>query len=311
MLVLLVICGLSLLLGVGVGRAFASIGLKADFEVEAKPGPVLGTILLLGISACGLAAFDRVNRLSWLPRALPSPLLLYFAAHFTDALFVGGCFTLGFITALEAPGWRSPKRLQQLLAALLSISCALGILLHFAWPVAAMVRDPDLRQGVVMQTTAYTCAPASIANLARFLGTHPNLTEREVAQLSRTSRFGTSTLSQIRTLRKLGFEAEYEFDLTLEELARRQQPAILIVREPYEGRRIGHAVALLKADLRGNYLIIANSLVGLQYISRLDMDEYWFGEAILVRKEDENGPRGGLDDRDVSELELDGDLELS
>lgn len=283
MFVLPAICGASLLVGAAIGRPLARAGLKADFEVEAKPGLALGGIVLLGISACGLAAFDRFNRLSWLPYIFPSRLLLYVAAHFTDALFVGACFILGFIVALEAPGWRSPQRWRQMLVALLSIGCALGVLLHFTWPVAHLVKAPKFKQGVVMQTTPYTCAPASIVNLTRFLGTHPNLTERDVAELSHTSRFGTSTLNQLRTLEQLGIAANYEFGLTVSDLARRQQPAILIVRELYEGRRIGHAVALLAVDPRGDALILANPLVGLQRRSRQDMAEYWFGEAILLQ----------------------------
>ncbi len=287
MIPLIFFCGASLLLGLALGRVLARSGIRADLIVEAQPGVFLGSIVCLGSVLSGLAFLDYSNRLSVLPYLFPSGALLYLGAHFTDGLFVLSSFAIGFLVALEAAGWRSPQRRGQLLVALLSISCALGLLFHFARPVAPLVGELKLDRGVVRQTTPYTCAPASIASLTRFLGTHPDLTEREAAELSHTNRFGTSTLDQLRALDRLGIDAKYEFGLTLPELARRQQLAILSVRELYEGRRISHAVALLRIDSQGNRLTIANPLVGLELKTPEDMVDYWFGEAILIQRASE------------------------
>ena len=277
------ICGIFAILGAWIGRVLSRKGLNASFRIENKPGPFLWGIILLGMALCVLVVSDSINYLSWLPHIFPSWILLYLAAHFTDLLFVGSCFVLGLLIALEFRGLRSPQRLRQLVTALSILGCGLGILLHFAWPVAALVQDPEFSQeGVVLQTTPYTCAPASIANLTRVLGTHPNLSERDAANLSHTNRFGTSTLNQLRALKKLGIDASYRFGLTLQDLARQGQPAILNVRELYEGNRINHAVTLLRIDPQGRQLLIANPLEGLQLKSAQEMDEYWFGEAILV-----------------------------
>lgn len=278
------ICGASALFGAWLGRILAGRGLNANFRLETKPGPILGGIVLLGVALCSLIAFDSANRLSWLPHTFPSWLLLYFAAHFTDILFVASCCVLGLLTSLEIGGLRSPQRRRQLGTALMVIGCGLGILLHFTQPVAALVRAPEISHGVVLQTTPYTCAPASIASLGRYLGTHPDLSERDVAEISHTNRFGTSTLNQLRALKRLGINAEYEFGLTVQDLARRQQPAILSVREPYEGDRISHAVTLLRVNPEGTYLLIANPLVGLELKRAEEMEDYWFGEAIVIQR---------------------------
>lgn len=279
---LFLICGIFLFLGALAGRALARRGFNASFRIENEPGPFLWGILAVGIALFVLVVSDSINFLSWLPYVFPSWVLLYLAAHFTDLLFVGSSFILGLLVALEFGGLRSPQRLRQLLVALFAIGCSLGILLHFAWPITALIQAPKFSEGgVLLQTTPYTCAPASIANLTRFLGTHPNLTERQAADLSHTNRFGTSTLNQLRTLKKLGLKADYQFGLTLQDLARQQQPAILSVRELYEGDRISHAVTLLKVEPQGDVLI-ANPLVGYQLKSPQEMEEYWFGEAIVI-----------------------------
>jgi len=51
------------------------------------------------------------------------------------------------------------------------------IILYYTLPITGMASEPLVIEGVVLQTTSQTCAPASIATLARLVGLDPNLSE--------------------------------------------------------------------------------------------------------------------------------------
>ncbi|MEO0948618.1 MAG: hypothetical protein AAFY11_10845, partial [Cyanobacteria bacterium J06641_5] len=145
------ICGVFLLLGALAGRALARRGFKASFRIENEPGPFLWGIVAIGVALFILVISDSINFLSWLPYVFPSLILLYLAAHFTDLLFASSGFVLGLLVALEFGGLRSPQRLRQLLVALFAIGCSLSVLLHFAWPITALIQAPKFSEaGVIL-----------------------------------------------------------------------------------------------------------------------------------------------------------------
>ena len=232
-----------------------------------------------------LIILDKLNLGSVLPKLLPPMFLIYIAAYFNETIITMGCFCLGLLIFLELSNQRCKPKIRQLIIAIAAISCALSMLLFFLQPVQAMVDKPKIINGVVMQTTPFTCAPSSIATLARFTRKYPQLTEKDVVKLTKTNRFGTTTLSEIRALKKLDLNPEYRHNLSLQDLSDLRRPALLHVKEKNknnQGVRFSHAVALLSINLEKELLVIANPLYGIQIKTFREMKEYWFGEAILV-----------------------------
>lgn len=137
-------------------------------------------------------------------------------------------------------------------------------------------------EGVVLQTTSYSCAAATIATLHRQVNAEAKTTELDVIKLAGTSRQGTSTLAEIRTMEKLGLEPEYRRNLAISDLLERDQFAILHVMEPVGGTQIQHAIALLEIDSEAQSLMVANPLYGKQLKHFEEMENDWLNEAVFV-----------------------------
>ena len=284
MVFIALICCVCALFGVFVGSKLAARGIRTDSTLEkCQGGILLGLIAIAGI-IFSLVLIDRLNLIHWLPLIIPAFIQLYIAEYATDLILGSGCFILGLLLSVELLGKRSPKGMRQLFVAVAAIILPLTILLHYSLPVTGMIGEPRVIEGVVLQTTPYTCAPASIATLARFIGKHPHLSERDVATLTKTDRFGTSTLAEIRAMGKLGLEPKYKYGLKIEELAKTGQPALLHVREKFRGKFITHAVALLSVDTEKQFLTIGNPLSGIQVKTFKQMEGYWLGEAVFVNR---------------------------
>lgn len=283
---LVLVCALAFACGGMLGKNLAAVGVTSDNALQNYQKPLVWMLIaiapLLGI----LVILDKLHLASMLPRIFPPMLLIYLAAYFNETIVGLGCFFLGLLLFLELSGKRSRQKIVQLMLALGTISLALSILLFFLQPVQALVAtQAKIINGVVMQTTAYTCAPASIATLARVTKQYPYLTEQEVVKLTRTNRFGTTTLSEIKAMEKLGLNPQYRHNLTVNDLIALNKPALLHVKEKRrtgKGVRFSHAVALLSIDAQKGLILIANPLYGMQIKTFSEFGQYWFGEAILV-----------------------------
>ncbi|MDJ0590896.1 MAG: cysteine peptidase family C39 domain-containing protein [Pleurocapsa sp. MO_226.B13] len=283
---LVLVCALAFACGGMLGKNLAAVGVTSDNALQNYQKPLVWMLIaiapLLGI----LVTLDKLHLASVLPRIFPPMLLIYLAAYFNETIVGLGCFFLGLLLFLELSGKRSRQKIVQLMLALGTISLALSILLFFLQPVQALVAtQAKIINGVVMQTTAYTCAPASIATLARVTKQYPYLTEQEVVKLTRTNRFGTTTLSEIKAMEKLGLNPQYRHNLTVNDLIALNKPALLHVKEKRKtgkGVRFSHAVALLSINPQKGLILIANPLYGMQIKTFSEFGRYWFGEAILV-----------------------------
>ena len=285
MLVLTLICGITFVGGIVFGKNLANLGITSDNALQNHQQLLIKLLLaiapLLGI----LIIIDKFDFAPLLPRIFPPLLLIYIAAYFNQTILGLGCFCLGLVLALELSGKLSRQKMRQLLLAVGAMSFALSLLLFFLQPVQAMLQPSKIINGVVHQTTLFTCAPSSIATLARHTRKHPNLTEKDVVKLTKTNRFGTTTLEEIRAMEKLQLNPEYRHNLAIEDLINLNRPALLHVKEKNknnEGIRFSHAVALLSIDLDRELIVIGNPLYGLQIKTFQDMKGYWYGEAILL-----------------------------
>lgn len=267
------------------GKNLAQVGITSDNALKNHQKPLVWLLIaiapLLGI----LILLDKFHLAPLLPKIFPPMLLIYLAGYFNEIVIGLGCFFLGLLLLLELSGKRSRRKIVQLSVALSAIAFALSILLFFLRPVQALVTQPKIIDGIVMQTTPYTCAPSSIATLARYTKIHPNLTEQDVVKLTKTNRFGTTTLAEIKAMEKLDLNPQYRHNLTIDDLIILNKPALMHVKEKRKkgkGVRFSHAVAFLGIDPKKELVLIGNPLEGVQVKTFYELEGYWFGEVILV-----------------------------
>jgi hypothetical protein len=274
---LLIVVALALAAGVAAGSRLARRGVTAD---NALVGRQRGAYAVFLAVAAVAALIYWGQSASW----VPAPVFLYAEAGVWDGARALAGFALGLLLALEWRGRHEYRRRKHLIGGSAVLALALGFLLYRSLPVTGILLASYVEDGVVMQTTGYTCAPASIATLARLTGADTGMTERAAVALTGTTREGTSTHAEMRALRALGFHPVYRRGLTPESLAV-LGPAVLHVDEPVLATTIRHAVALLAVDTAAHTITVGNPLHGRQ-VKRFDeMKDYWLGEAVVL------GPR--------------------
>ncbi|GBO52792.1 hypothetical protein APA_593 [Pseudanabaena sp. lw0831] len=265
--------------GAWLGWCLAKKGVTADNALKQNQRQVyligcitLGAVTLISI----LMSYGRNS--PW----VPSFLLLYVGAYFWYAILLICFFCSGLLILMELPGWKDRLRLQQLIVFLAVSFLAICFLLYQSLPITDLVEAPRVLDGVVLQTTPYSCSAATIATLVRKVNPNLQTTEKDVVKIAETSRQGTTTLAKIRAMEELGLAPHYERNLTIKDLVSRRQMAVLHVMEPVAGQRIQHAIALFEIDLAKGNLTVSNPLYGKQVKTFEQMKDYWIGEAIFV-----------------------------
>jgi hypothetical protein len=285
MITLALVCSLAFAGGALFGKNLAAVGITSDNALKNYQKPLMWMLIAIAPLIGLLIIIDKFHLAPLLPRIFPPLLLIYLAGYFNEIIIGLGCFFLGLLVLLEMSGKRSRKKVFQLLVAVGAIAFALSVLLFFLQPIKPLLDKPKIINGIVLQTTAFTCAPSTIATLARYTQKHPNLTEEDVVELTKTNRFGTTTLAEIKAMKKLGLNPQYRHNLSINDLIALNKPALMHVKEKNKTRkgvRFSHAISLLSINPEKELLLIGNPLYGIQIKTFQDMDEYWFGEAILV-----------------------------
>ncbi|GAB4243091.1 MAG: hypothetical protein Kow0049_32550 [Stanieria sp.] len=285
MFVLLLLCGIALISGGLLGKQLVSLGLNLDNALKKYQKLLVVLLIAIALLLIGLIIIDKFNLVAILPKLIPSKFLLYLGAYYNKTILLTGFLGLGFLVSLELNSKLSRQQIHQLLLAVGTISFALSVLLYFLQPVDRFVGQSLIINNVVIQTTEYTCAPSAIATLARYTKISPQLTEKEAVKLTKTTISGTNTLAEIRAMKKLGMNPQYQHNLTIKDLINFKKPALLHVKEKNrnnQGVRFSHAVALLGIDAQQELFMIGNPYYGLQIKTINEMKDYWFGEAILI-----------------------------
>ena len=269
-------------LGGFLGNDLAKKGITADNALEKHQKTA--RIIFIGLAAIltVLIIIDRSNVAYYLPQLFPHILSLYIQAAFDNVLLCVVFFLFGLLFLLELSGWSSKKRRNQLLVGLAAITFCLSVLFYLFSPIVNDVGELKIVDGVVIQSTTVTCAPGSIATLARLSGKHPEITEKEVTKLTRTNRLGTNTLAEIAAMKKLGLNPDYHHDSTLDDLVNRKQMALLHVKQRWLSQQFPHAVVLMDIDMEKEELILGNPLSGIETKPFSELEGYWFGEAIFI-----------------------------
>lgn len=276
-------------------ESFAQFGLPALVGLVA--GSLMGAFLasrgvraataLDGRQAWGWAVVLFGGTLVWalytgrLQDLLPSSAQPYMDLAFHPGATLLSTFVFAFLALLERRAWREEGQRRSLG---LGLAITLVLIGYLAWLSLPVRPSEDLSaEGVVFQTTPFTCAAASIATIGRVTGVAPALTEGEAAHLARTTNGGTFASGELRALRELGLTARFGRRMSVDSLVAHAGVAILHVNEPLPGgRRIRHAVALLALDPTTRTIRIGNPLEGIQEIPFDALDSYWIGEAVLV-----------------------------
>lgn len=131
-------------------------------------------------------------------------------------------------------------------------------------------------ENVCLQSSESSCGPASAATLLHYMGV--NMTEKEIAQESFTTRRGTENWYLLRTIHRHGVNARYV--VTSPGIEHIKFPAIAgVILKNTVGT--GHFIAIL--DEQDGNLVTGDPLVGLKTISRSELPElYEFTGFFLV-----------------------------
>lgn len=274
------------ILGAFFGKNLAVFGIRNDFNIEDPKYQkwILITLGIIPIIVLFLVFLDKSNFTQKITLFIPEIVLLYLGAYFYHLSILIAFFLSGIVIFLEIFNKSTSQTKTQLFAGLLIISLLLSLIFYKISPIIGKVKEPKIIDNIVLQTTDVTCVPASIATLGRFTGKYPDMTEKEVALLTNTNRLGTSTLVEIRALKKLGFNPEYRRGLTFNDLIKINKIGVLHVREKIALKLINHAVALLSINDEKKVVKIGNPLYGMQDKSYEEMKDYWYGEAIFINE---------------------------
>jgi hypothetical protein len=267
------------LLGSYFGRYFAQKGLTADNVLRHYQKQVyLISSITFGIIILIVVLMTSGRNSPW----VPNWILLYVGAYAWQGILLICSFCIGLMLLLEISAWKDRQRLQQLILFLLISISSVFLLLYQNLPITDLLESPRILKGIVLQTTPYSCAAATIATLSRRVNPAAQTTELDVVKLAGTGRQGTNILSEIQAMEQLGLAPQYERNLTIADLVKRGQMAVLHVMEPVSGTRIQHAIALLAIDPEKGQITVANPLSGIQEKSFDEMKDYWLEDAIFV-----------------------------
>jgi Peptidase C39 family len=132
----------------------------------------------------------------------------------------------------------------------------------------SLVKTRISSDGVILQTSAFTCVPAAGANIAAILGIHT--TEREMAELFHTTRDGTFPAQALHGMKELGISGR---KVTASSGIRTvTPPAMLFV--------MSDTHAVVYAGMKGGLVEIWNPNNGKRLMPESQLSVIWAGHAL-------------------------------
>lgn len=140
-----------------------------------------------------------------------------------------------------------------------------------------------IKDGVVLQSTDYTCAPCAAATLLRLSGANPEASERGMIPLCRTQFHGGATMLSIAAGLKtastgLGLRVRL-LEPSFEELKTLPLPAVITVSY---GPALGHTVVL--CALEQDRARVADPAEGLVWWQTIELKRRYLGEAVTMER---------------------------
>lgn len=156
-----------------------------------------------------------------------------------------------------------------------SILIMTGVEAYHLWPMALQVNESLIsRHGVVIQTTGYTCAPASLATLMRLYG--KPMTEVDASVLVGGGMGGSFDDEITAGAKAAGFPDALPWTGNLDAIASEDLPLIVSIR--FHDVWDMHAVALI--GLSSTTVTLADPMGGLRRIPRDRFHEHWRGRGV-------------------------------
>ncbi|MGD8254349.1 MAG: cysteine peptidase family C39 domain-containing protein [Syntrophobacterales bacterium] len=240
-----------------------------NIKTVLKRAPYLYVLIPLSLILLVIGNLNR-PRLIW-------NLPLWLQYHYT-ALTWGGIlaiftfiFSLGSAVAMRT---QHRERWKIVIAGILLILVIQVIQWNYTRPIAPRLKDIVATSGTVMQTNNASCAAASGASIVRTYGMQK--TEKQMAELFKTTVGGTSGAQVIYGMRKIGFSCNkvQVSESNPEELT---APAMLFVDNQFTGPE-SHAVAYM--GFNKNKAEIFDPLEGRRLLSKNELAKIWHGRGI-------------------------------
>ncbi|HEY9656381.1 MAG TPA: cysteine peptidase family C39 domain-containing protein [Crinalium sp.] len=194
---------------------------------------------------------------------------------------------LGFCGLAYIVSWQT-ARVQVIAVALIGILGVTGFStaeVYFLAPIHTWLHNNLQPNGVFKQTSMSSCAPAALATV--LLRWRVEATESSVARLAGTSRLGTSMPQLIIAAHELGMDG-LELSPTWEQMQRINRPGVLGVWLISGGRKLPHAVALLK--MNSELVVIGDPASGKVYmLNQTQFAKIWRQQYVpIFRASDRN-----------------------
>jgi predicted double-glycine peptidase len=224
---------------------------------------------------------------AWIPEALVTPIMVYLQSSWFGPPAVM-LFAIAATQGHDAPGGKRRTGLLAGLTLIVLLAASNGLLfkpdnLNQAGDEPLHAVDPN---GVVRQSTGYTCASAASATLLRRLNIDPAATEYEMVPLCMTKRWGGATTLGTA----VGLKRKAEPQGWRVRIVEADWDTLIMLRKPmmcavkYDAM-VDHAVVLCGIDAQQN-VQIADPMNGLVNWSRDEFLQRYRGEVIVVFKDD-------------------------
>jgi len=261
---------LDLILFASVFAVYLLGGVTLGWYVGDRSRKIAAPLALIGLA---LTVFRTY--LSYRPEMetaiFPFASYIYFSTWNTFT----GAFLIVVVAKLSRGAWAKVR------IGALGLTGLLGVMqCYLPFCVTADIRDMNNRvnpEGLVNQTTGYSCSPAATATLLRAIGIET--TEREIARLSLTRPiFGTTLLGTYRALKiKAG---EYGFKVKIvrcdrSRLKNLRKPLLLYTKFGYPHMNVLFAQS-------GDKLLVAEPERSFEKWNMDALDEHWSGIAIVI-----------------------------
>ncbi|MDG1895770.1 MAG: cysteine peptidase family C39 domain-containing protein [Fuerstiella sp.] len=140
--------------------------------------------------------------------------------------------------------------------------------------VAKTLWDRSTADGIVLQTSHFSCVAATVANAARLCG--KDVSEKEAAQLMRTTRSGTNMAGVRYGLWQLKIEHQI-LSRSHNQISRINFPSVLFVDHPSAGHE---SHALLYRQPKGDMFELWEPMDGPLVMTEEQIVTFWYGRGV-------------------------------
>jgi predicted double-glycine peptidase len=243
-----------------------------DITTVLKKAPYLYVLIPLSLVFLIAANLNRPHLIWNLP--------LWLQYHYTALNWGGVLAIFAFIFSLaSAISFRTHHREKWkiVVSGVLFIVAVQIVQWKHTRPIAQQLSEKLSADGVIMQTSGVSCAAAAGANILRTFGIEK--TEREIAELFRTTEAGSSAAQIIYGMREIGFLC-HKVEISDRDPEKLESPAMIFF-DDVPAMPEAHAVAFM--GLNEGKAEIWDSLGGKRSLERHQLAKRWQGRGIEFR----------------------------